>query len=146
MSRGAGWVERAILDALSRNTVLDTFQVTAAVFDCRPQRGIVTVSDAQLASVRRALRNLEEQGRVAGAREFGRKRCLWSLPAAGPGPIPSATADQSPFDTDKLVKILGMLGSAHPGEVAAAGTAAHKLITEARLRWQDLITGAKAQR
>ena len=145
MSRGAGWVERAILDALSRNTVLDTFQVTAAVFDCRPQRGIVTVSDAQLASVRRALRNLEEQGRVAGAREFGRKRRLWSLPDVS-GPIPSQVADHPTVDVEKLVKVLGMLGSAHPGEVAAAGTAAHKLITEARLRWQDLITGAKAQR
>ena len=97
MSRGAGWVERAILDALSRNAVLDTFQVTAAVFDCRPRRGIITVSDAQLASVRRALRNLEKQGKVAGARDFGRKRRLWSLPAAGSaGAAPSATTDQPP--------------------------------------------------
>ena len=138
-------MERAILDALSRKAVLDTFQVTAAVFDCRPRRGVVTVSDAQLASVRRALRNLEEQGRVDGAREFGRKRRLWSLPA-GPGAIPSEVADQSAIDTDKLVKVLGMLGSAHPGEVVAAGAAAHKLITEAGLRWQDLINGAKARR
>ena len=144
MSRGAGWVERAILDALSRNTVLDTFQVTAAVFDCRPQRGIVTVSDAQLASVRRALRNLEKQGQVAGARVFGRKRRLWSLPAAGA--TPSEVADQPTVDVEKLVKILGMLGSAHPGEVAAAGAAAHKLITEAGLRWQDLIKEAQARR
>jgi len=76
MSRGAGWVERAILDALSRNAVLDTFH-------------------AQLASVRRALRNLEEQGKVASARGFGRKRCLWRLPAAGSaGAAPSATTDQ----------------------------------------------------
>ena len=82
-----GWVERAILDALARNAVLDTFQVTAAVFDCRPRRGVVTVSDAQLASVRRALRNLEKQGKVAGSRGFGRKRHLWSLPA-GPGAPP----------------------------------------------------------
>jgi hypothetical protein len=132
-------VERAILDALARTAVLDTFQVTAAVFDCRPRRGVVTVSDAQLASVRRALRNLEKQGKVAGARGFGRKRHLWSLSAAGSGPIPSATTDQPTFDTDRLAKVLGMLGSVHPGGVIAAGRAAHKLISDTGLRWQDLI-------
>ena len=140
MSRGAGWVERAILDALTRKGVLDTFQVTAAVFDCPPRRGVVTVSNAQLASVRRALRNLEKQGRVAGTRGFGRKRHLWSLPAAGSaGATPSAMATQPALDAEKLLKVLGMLGSAHPGEVAAAGRAAHKLISDTGLRWQDLI-------
>ena len=59
MSRGAGWVGRAIIDALTRKAVLDTYQVAAKVFDCR----LIAVSAAQLASVRRALRNLEKQVR-----------------------------------------------------------------------------------
>lgn len=143
MSRGAGWVERAILSALIRKGVLDTFQVTAAVFDCRPQHGTIKVSDAQLASVRRALRNLEKQGKVFGATVFGRKHRWWSH-LAGSRATPSATMTDKPtVDVEKLVKVLGMLGSAHPGEVAAAGTAAHKLITEAGLRWQDLIKEAR---
>ena len=126
---GAGHPRRA-----DRKGVLDTFQVTAAVFDRRPQH----VSEAQLASVRRALRNLEKQGKVFGAAAFGRKHRLWSH-LAGFGAIPSEVT----VDVEKLVKVLGMLGSTHPGEVAAAGTAAHKLITEAGLGWQDLIMGAR---
>ena len=49
------------------------------------------------------------------------------------------------LDSDKLAKVLGMLGSAHPGEVAVAGTAAHKMITEVGLRWPDLIKNAKGK-
>jgi hypothetical protein len=48
-------------------------------------------------------------------------------------------ATQPALDAEKLLKVLGMLGSAHPGEVAAAGRAAHKLISDTGLRWQDLI-------
>ena len=96
--------------------------------------------------------------RAARAAKPGTSKAKWSVPASSaasgacgasrllaPGAIPSATADQPTFDTDKLVKVLGMLGSAHPGEVAAAGPAAHKLITEAGLGWQDLIKGASAR-
>jgi hypothetical protein len=60
--------------------------------------------------------------------------------------LPSETANQPTLDAEKLVKVLGMLGSAHRGEVTAAGLAAHKLITEAGLRWPDQIKGAKARR
>ncbi len=35
------------------------------------------------------------------------------------------------LDHDKLAKVLGMLGSAHEGEIAAAGRAANKLIRKA---------------
>jgi hypothetical protein len=45
----------------------------------------------------------------------------------------------APLDRDKLVKTLGMLGSAHDGEVAAAGRTADRLIRQAGLRWPDII-------
>jgi hypothetical protein len=42
----------------------------------------------------------------------------------------------------KLVKTLGMLGSEHDGEIAAAGRAADKLVREAGLRWPDIVAPA----
>jgi soluble lytic murein transglycosylase-like protein len=135
-------LERATLDALTGNAVLDTFQAAAEVFDRRP----IAVSAAQLASVRRALRNLEKQRKVFGSHAFSRQRRLWSLHPADFGAIASDEADQPIFEADKLAKVLGMLGSAHPSEATAAGIAAHKLMTEAGLRWPDVIKGAKARR
>lgn len=43
------------------------------------------------------------------------------------------------IDREKLVRVLGMLGSAHDGEVAAAGRAADKLVRESGLRWGDVV-------
>jgi hypothetical protein len=43
-------------------------------------------------------------------------------------------------DRERLGKLLGMLGSDHDGEVAAAGRAAHRLIREAGLTWGDVLT------
>jgi hypothetical protein len=43
-------------------------------------------------------------------------------------------------DRDRLSKLLGLLGSIHAGEVAAAGRAAHRLIREAGLTWPDVLT------
>jgi NAD-specific glutamate dehydrogenase len=40
----------------------------------------------------------------------------------------------------RLVKVLGMLGSPHVGERAAAGLKAHELIRQLGLRWDDVIT------
>jgi hypothetical protein len=39
----------------------------------------------------------------------------------------------------RLVKLLGMLGSAHDGERAAAGLKAHELVKRSGLQWDDLI-------
>jgi len=46
------------------------------------------------------------------------------------------------LDREKLVRVLGMLGSAHQGEIAAAGRAADKMVREAGLRWPDIIPPA----
>jgi hypothetical protein len=45
-----------------------------------------------------------------------------------------------PATAAKLVKLLGMLGSNHDGEVAAAGRAVHKLVQTRGLHWLDVIT------
>ena len=42
----------------------------------------------------------------------------------------------------KLAKVLGMLGSDHDGEVAAAGRRAHQLLTGAGLTWPEVIAPA----
>lgn len=45
-----------------------------------------------------------------------------------------------PPDTAKrLVRILGMLGSAHEGERAAAGLMAHRIVSRAGLTWADAL-------
>ena len=44
-----------------------------------------------------------------------------------------------PALADKLAKVLGMLGSAHDGEVAAAGRRAHSLLKGAGLTWGEVI-------
>src|SRR5262245_43671621 len=47
-------------------------------------------------------------------------------------------------DLERLVKLLGMLGSAHDGERAAAGLKAHELIRRHGLQWSDVILAAPA--
>jgi hypothetical protein len=48
----------------------------------------------------------------------------------------------TPAFADKLVKVLGMLGSAHDGEVAAAGRRADAMVKDAGLSWGDVIAPA----
>src|SRR5262245_43100425 len=45
----------------------------------------------------------------------------------------------TPDDLDRLIKLLGMLGSAHDGERAAAGLKAHEFIRRHGLCWADVI-------
>jgi hypothetical protein len=45
----------------------------------------------------------------------------------------------APPSCDHLVKLLGMLGSAHDGERAAAGLKAHQFIIQLGLTWGDFI-------
>jgi hypothetical protein len=40
---------------------------------------------------------------------------------------------------DRLIRILGLLGSDQPGERASAGLAAHKLLSAAKLSWSELL-------
>jgi hypothetical protein len=45
----------------------------------------------------------------------------------------------SSSDRTRLARILGMLGSDHVGERAAAGLAAHRLVQRAGVTWYDVI-------
>ena len=51
-------------------------------------------------------------------------------------------ANLLPTLADKLVKVLGMLGSAHDGEVAAAGRRATAMVKVAGLTWAQVIAPA----
>jgi hypothetical protein len=46
------------------------------------------------------------------------------------------------LDRERLVKLVGMFGSDHPGERSNAAAAADKLVRQAGLRWPDVILPA----
>lgn len=48
----------------------------------------------------------------------------------------------SSFDRVKLARVLGMLGSDHPGERDAAGQAAMRIVRDAGLTWGDVLLPA----
>ena len=48
----------------------------------------------------------------------------------------------TPAFADKLVKVLGMLGSAYDGEVAAAGRRVHSMLQAEGLTWVEVINPA----
>jgi len=48
----------------------------------------------------------------------------------------------APDALDRLIKLLGMLGSAHDGERAAAGLKAHELMRRHGLQWSDILLAA----
>ena len=50
------------------------------------------------------------------------------------------TADT--LDRDRLAKLLGMMGSAHDGEVVAAARQAERLRADAGLTWHDIVLPA----
>jgi hypothetical protein len=47
-----------------------------------------------------------------------------------------------PDELERLIKLLGMLGSAHDGERAAAGLKAHELVRRHGLTWSDVLLAA----
>jgi hypothetical protein len=44
----------------------------------------------------------------------------------------------------RLIKLLGMLGSAHDGERANAGRMAHELVMQAGLTWETIVSACSA--
>ncbi|MFL5256761.1 MAG: hypothetical protein ACJ8AI_28480 [Rhodopila sp.] len=50
------------------------------------------------------------------------------------------TVPLSQQERTRLAKLLGMLGSNHSGERDAAGLAAHRLVMNAGMTWQDVLT------
>jgi|tagenome__1003787_1003787.scaffolds.fasta_scaffold20702372_2 hypothetical protein len=50
------------------------------------------------------------------------------------------TVPLAPRERTRLVKLLAMLSSNHSGERDAAGLAAHRLVMNAGMTWQDVLT------
>ncbi len=58
-------------------------------------------------------------------------------------PMPATTISTLiPADRDRLVKLLGMLGSDHSGERDAAALAVVRLLRQRKLAWSDVIAAA----
>ena len=51
----------------------------------------------------------------------------------------------TPKQLQKLAAMLGMMGSAHDGEILAAAKAAHKVMSEAHLTWSQLVLNGTHQ-
>ena len=50
------------------------------------------------------------------------------------------------IDRERLIKLLGLLGSDHNGEIAAAGRMADALIRDAGVTWADVVAPETVQR
>ena len=50
------------------------------------------------------------------------------------------------IDRERLIKLLGLLGSDHNGEIAAAGRMADALIRDAGVTWADVIAPETVQK
>jgi hypothetical protein len=84
MSRGKGWVQNKIIELLGQQERIDSFKLTAEVYDVTPdETGWRWLSQSQLASVRRALYRLQDAG-DAYMIHLGhpRGRSYWALPDA----------------------------------------------------------------
>src|SRR4051812_4776884 len=73
-----------------------------------------------------------------------RSACLtaWSAWCEAVMPDGNLGTRLTPAFADKLVKVLGMLGSAYDGEVAAAGHRAHSMLQAEGLTWNEVIAPA----
>jgi hypothetical protein len=123
MSRGLGRVERRILS-------LDWFYDSAAAIT-----RMVAESDAPSAaagaSVRRALHGLQRKGLV-----FQMTRRQWVQTPPTVSEKASKPIDQA--DREKLVKILGMMGSDHDGEALNAARQAEQIRRRLGLTWEQI--------
>ena len=81
MKRGPGPIERRVLKFVNaEDRVVETQEIVGRVFDCvRDESGQFAISRAQAVSVRRALRALADEGKVADlGRHWGDRRRRWS--------------------------------------------------------------------
>lgn len=75
MSRGLGKLQRAALDVVTRDGMLDSIEIAGRLFDTK------TVSPAQDSATRRALRGLAERGALTDMGRYWRGgRRHWATP------------------------------------------------------------------
>ena len=83
MSRGLGKIERAIFEAIeAKGTYLDTFNLVIKAYALEPNvDGIIHISEAQYASVRRACNSLKRKGMIKPMGRLYRGGVAWALPS-----------------------------------------------------------------
>jgi hypothetical protein len=168
MSRGAGNVQRAILDCLSRKwPSLSVVEITCFVYgaELSPDDD---PTNSMLASTRRALGKLQQAGLVVRLNlidDDDHVTFQWALvarrkkeqkkeeEAARAGAKSRQRANDRADErstlrkrkpstgVDLIVKILGMLGSSHDGEVLAAARRAEEQRIKLGSSWEQIICG-----
>jgi hypothetical protein len=165
MSRGPGHVERQILDLLSSDNTSDLGWKAAAiaedvygVFDRKWARrmgmDVDELTDAQLGSVRRALRRLEKRGLIVREQTAfrGHSEVRWKssepprrrrrrrdAPRIDIPPLGFEVRKADSALGEKFAKILGLLSSDHAGERLAAVRAAEQLRKLSGLTWLEIV-------
>jgi hypothetical protein len=151
MPKDLGKVEQAIMDSLRRlrGYVLNPPELAKMVFEVKKP----TVS--QLVSVRRALRALHTAGLIERTEDSqGRRAAFWKLKTANRRKAKHEQQEQEreemrdqlrpkkpKGDLVRMIAILGMLGSAHDGEIASAGRKAEALRIKLGLTWSQILQG-----
>jgi hypothetical protein len=151
-AKPGGRIEQAIVDCLRGYPGMAWWPrwISAQVFKAD------TPTTAQIVSVRRALRSLQRKDlveRVSAAR--GRRDGSWKLKEAEPrrrrrqhsedfderlSQIVDIPPKAPTEDKQKLVMILGMLGSEHDGEIVVAARQAEKLRRKLGMTWEQLLS------
>ena len=168
MSRGPGNVQRAILDCLCRKwPTLSVVEIACFVYGADLSPGD-DPTNSMLASTRRALGKLQEAGLVVrlrlvddadrvtfqwasvAKRNADRKREEAKAKAGAQSRQRSndrahqhsgARRQKATTGLELMVKILGMLGSAHDGEVLAAARRAEEQRLKLGSSWEQIICG-----
>lgn len=171
MSRGPGSVQRAILDCLSRKwPTLSVVEIACFVYGADLSPGD-DPTKSMLASTRRALGKLQDADLVVRLRlvdDADRVTFQWASVAkrkseqkreeakaragAHSRQRSNDRADQrsgshrrkATTGLELMVKILGMLGSAHDGEVLAAARRAEEQRLKLGSSWEQIIRGHNA--
>lgn len=122
MSRRLGHLEQEILLVLTpksgRPPILSSSAIARDIFGARP-------SNSDLTSLRRALGTLRRKKLIHEGPRLPWRGKTWQRPAE--------------LDPKRLAKLLGMLGSAHQGEIVAAARAIEAERKRLGLSWTQIL-------
>jgi hypothetical protein len=140
MSRGHGRVQQTILRMLKRHETGIGVGVLAMGVVGKNRK--LTASDRS--SINRALRGLQREGLIHEVERRGSRK-IWALSKRTRQQKEQFRQDLRPAQTKeqskraKLARILGMLGSTHSGERAAAAQKAEEERKRLGLTWEEII-------
>lgn len=136
MSRGLGRIEREILSVVSNASEVERLSGIALqdVADRIASGSGKSPSPALAAAVRRAAGSLDRKELIW---KYRNGRSAYVMPP--PPGMASDVAAPPNKNRDKLVKLLGMLGSAHEGERANAAQLLEKERVKLGLTWAQIL-------